>query len=349
MKMKWPLFAGRAALGLLAVCALAFALPSLAAEPIFPEPPSPTTRQRQETLETFRLLERDIRFHAVPREVRDINGNTNVPFFQPPANETVNAQALIWPQDRDPLDVLLRRTRALADDLKDDVAQEGVDKSAAFGALCDSLKQLEDEVKAAPVADEDARYILFERAMRLRRKIAFANPLLKDIDKLLFITRETPTADELTWGTHMCDQYFGFHATLKGSTFGNGIWTLEDPFGDNPKLVELVRPGTRIHCANPQWNNRPITREGGFLAPDLSWDGQEILFCWTPGDYRTREWDEKTTFHIMKMKADGSNLTMLTWGGVNDLFPCWLPNGRVAFVSERRGGFGRCHRREVPT
>ena len=327
---------------------LALVLLAGAKEPIFPEQPSPTIRQRQETLETFRLLERDIRFHAVPREERDINGNTNVPFFQPPANETVNAQALIWPQDRDPLDVLLRRTRALADDLKGDVAKEGDDKAAAFGALCDSLKKLEDEAAATPVADADARYALFERTMRLRRKIAFSNPLLKDIDKLLFITRETPTADELSWGTHMCDQYFGFHATLKASTFGNGIWTLEDPFGEEPRLKELTPPGTKIHSSNPDWNGSVITREGGFLAPDLSWDGKEILFCWTPGDYRTREWDEKTTFHIMKMKADGSNLTMLTWGGVNDLFPCWLPNGRILFVSERRGGFGRCHMREVP-
>ena len=106
---------------------LALVLLAGAKEPVFPEQPSPMIRQRQETLETFRLLERDIRFHAVPREARDINGNTNVPFFQPPAEETVNAQALIWPQDRDPLDVLLRRARALADDLKGDVAKEGDD------------------------------------------------------------------------------------------------------------------------------------------------------------------------------------------------------------------------------
>ena len=74
-------------------------------------------------------------------------------------------------------------------------------------------------------------------------------------------------------------------------------------------------------------------------SPDVSWDGKEILFCWTPGEHRVREWDEMTTFHIMKMKANGDDLEMLTWGGVNDLFPCWLPNGRVIFCSERRGGY----------
>jgi hypothetical protein len=39
----------------------------------------------------------------------------------------------------------------------------------------------------------------------------------------------------------------------------------------------------------------------------------------------------------------------LTDGPWNDFDPCWLPNGRIAFISERRGGYGRCHGRPVPT
>jgi hypothetical protein len=35
-------------------------------------------------------------------------------------------------------------------------------------------------------------------------------------------------------------------------------------------------------------------------------------------------------------------LRQLTDGGFNDFDPCWLPNGRLAFVSERRGGYIRC-------
>ncbi len=323
-------------------------LHSLADEPAFPPAPSKGVEERMEAIDTYRLIERDMRFHAVAREPGDINGNTNVPCFQPPANETENRHALIWPEDRDPLDVLLRRTRALAEDLAGMQEKRTKDDADAFGKLLVSLDALSAEVKATPVSAEDARFELFIKVSRLRRLIAFSNPLLADIDKLLFITRETPTADELTWGTHMCDQYFGFHATLKGSTFGNGIWVLKNPFGTNSELVELVPPGTPIKSANPDWQGRTITREGGFLSPDVSWDGREILFCWTPGEHRIREWDDMTTFHIMKMKADGKDLEMLTWGGVNDLFPCWLPNGRVMFCSERRGGYGRCHMREVP-
>ena len=44
------------------------------------------------------------------------------------------------------------------------------------------------------------------------------------------------------------------------------------------------------------------------------------------------------------MNIDGSGLEQLTDGTWNDFDPCWLPNGRIAFVSERRGGYLRCGR-----
>ena len=325
---------------LLGVCSLVGAL--IADTPRFPVPPPLATVARAEAVTAYRLLQRDIQFHNQPRDAYDIQGNTNVPCFQPPANQVVNRQALIWESDRDPLDVLLRRTKALYEDLATGAGPD-------LAALGKELADLAARAQSTPLSNDDTdRYALFEKVMAVRRKIAFANPLLKGISKLLFVTRETPPPDELVWGTHMCDQFFGFHATLKGSTYGNGIYSLEDPFGDAPKLTDLVPPNREIRSSNPAWDRARITPEGGFLSPDVSWDGQEILFCWTPGDQRIREWDERTTFHIMKMKADGSDLQMLTWGGVNDLFPCWLPNGRVMFCSERRGGFGRCHMREVP-
>ena len=47
---------------------------------------------------------------------------------------------------------------------------------------------------------------------------------------------------------------------------------------------------------------------------------------------------------------DGSNLRQLTSGPWNEFDPCWLPNGRIVFSSERRGGFVRCSgMRPVPS
>ncbi|MCX7009031.1 MAG: hypothetical protein NTY53_17580, partial [Kiritimatiellaeota bacterium] len=51
---------------------------------------------------------------------------------------------------------------------------------------------------------------------------------------------------------------------------------------------------------------------------------------------------ENTVFHLFKVNVDGTGLTQLTEGDTDDFGPCWLPNGRIAFVSERRGGYIRC-------
>ena len=69
------------------------------------------TVSREETAKTWRLLARDISMWNKPRP----HGTETVPNFQPPEREVLNRHALIWPEDRDPLDVLLRRTQALAD------------------------------------------------------------------------------------------------------------------------------------------------------------------------------------------------------------------------------------------
>jgi len=250
--------------------------------------------------------------------------------------QTFIRDAAILPEDKTPLDIVLRRTRALYNDLESQV------DIAAYG------KELASIEKAAAVTDPDKpdeSLRLFEQTVAVRRKIAFSNPLLKNITQLLFITREALPPDEFNFGNHMCDQYFGFHATLHDTTKGNGIYVLENPWSDKPvtrNLIEnsVIKAGAR---KGQKLGN------GGYLAPDISYDGKNILFCYTDAKPQIRVWNEQTTFHIFKCKADGSALVQLTDGIVNDLDPCWLPNGRIAFISERRGGYGRCHGRPVPS
>jgi len=252
-------------------------------------------------------------------------------------SQAYHPAATIFPSDRDPLDVVARRIRALYDDLYRQVP-----------ALADAgrrLAELEGRVRETPVTETPRRYALFGEALALRREIAFANPLLKPISKILFITREALPPDELDWGVHMCDQFFGFHATSHGLTRENGLYVLENPWSDAPTARNLLkdavieagaRKGTKLG-------------NGGYLAPDVSFDGRQVLFAYTDGNPQIRVWNDLTVFHIFRCNADGSGLVQLTEGKVNDFDPCWLPNGRIAFISERRGGYGRCHRREVPT
>lgn len=295
---------------------------------------------KENAAETYGLIKRDLDT-ALSKCPLSRNWRNPIP-FQPKESEVANAESLIKRSDRDPLDVLLRRTRVLYEDLKTkaDLSKEGVELEKYFA-----------DAKALKIDDTDGRYAIFERVMKLRRAIAFKNPLLKGINKLLFIGREALPADEFNFGTHMCDQFFGFHATQRNTSRGDGLYVLENPFSEKPKVINLLK-GKKIKSKSKEWNGKNLCGEaghpGGFLSPDVSWDGKEIVFSWTKGAPRIREWDDGTCFHIFKCKADGSNLEMITDGKWNDLFPCWLPSGRIVFCSERRGGYGRCHYRKCP-
>jgi len=240
--------------------------------------------------------------------------------------------ALFFPSDRDAVDVVLRRTGALLARLKTMVGVR--DLSAEEAALAD----LKAQAERVPASDPEARKRLFGDATMLRRKIAFANPLL-NFDRILFIKKHYYPGGEGT-GNHMCDQYFGFMAIP-----GGGVFVLENPFSDKPTAHDLL---ANTACENGRFAGKKLDR-GGFLSPDLSYDGKTILFAWTEGEPTRYKWTPRSTYHIFKVNADGTGLRQLTDGPWNDFDPCWLPNGRIAFISERRGGFGRCHGRPVPS
>jgi hypothetical protein len=204
------------------------------------------------------------------------------------------------------------------------------------------LSQLKTKNAVVARGDTESRYELFEAAFRLRRTIAFSNPLL-DFDQILFIKRqflpETRTWGPELLGNHMCDQYFGFHAIP-----GGGLYVLENAFSEQPRIRNVLAGSVVL---NGRLRGRKLS-PGGFLSPELSFDGRTILFAYTEAEPTRYEWTQRSTFHIFKVNVDGSGLTQLTDGPVNDFDPCWLPDGRIVFISERRGGYGRCHPRPVP-
>ncbi len=272
--------------------------------------------------------------------------------IQQRAGETLHPASLIQPADRDPLDVLLRRTSALLDDLK-----TRVDLTAAATEL-DALRA--ESEKVAPT-DAPARRALFDRVLPLRRKIAFANPLL-DFQDILFVKRHRSVFE------HMCDQFYGITARP-----GGGLYVLKNAFGPSPEVRDVLEKATvangrlkgqklvggngagkRISFDGVRHLSTEPTEGGAFLSPALSYDGKSILFAYvectgsTAQDIHTDptrgHWDTGRCYHIFRVGLDGAGLTQLTDGTWNEFDPCWLPNGRIAFISERRGGYLRCGR-----
>lgn len=189
-----------------------------------------------------------------------------------------------------------------------------------------------ERLKEVPFSDRKEMYFA---ARRLLRRIAFTNPLL-DFDKIVFIKRRHP------YYPHICDQYYGFT-----SLAGGGLFLLSNPFSGEAKLIDLLADAKAV---NGRYQGRKLV-PGSFLSPELSYDGKTILFAYTENTTpersssqaeKKRTWLTSNCYHIFKVNADGSQLTQLTDGPWNDFDPCFLPSGRIAFISERRGGYVRC-------
>ncbi len=256
----------------------------------------------------------------------------NRAWFNKIAKQVVRKDALILASDRDPLDVVLRRTEALLRDLT--ARKDAPDLAKASG----ELKDIQAAAARLDAGESAARRELFDKARKLRRRIAFSNPLLK-FDKLLFIKRHDSSGP-----FHMCDQFYGCNARP-----GGGLFVLSDPFGSEPRASDLLE-GSVVE--NGRLKGQKLTG-GAFLSPELSFDGKTILFAWTQAKAKkTYTWGPTISYHIFKcsadpstsLGADGGGLVQLTDGKADDFDPCFLPNGRIAFISLRRGGYLRCGR-----
>lgn len=152
-----------------------------------------------------------------------------------------------------------------------------------------------------------------------QRHRALANPLL-DFKDILFTKRVPGTFN------HMSDQYYGWW-----SRPGGGIYILRDFKSAAPTTVCLTNS---------------FTQPGSFLRPMLSWDAKKILFAWCrydpslaaqPDKMNKRNVPEDAFYHLYEMNIDGSGVRQLTRGKYDDFDGRYLPDGRIVFMSTRRG------------
>jgi len=275
-------------------------------------------------------------------EWRAQHATLSAPVPTVPAEEVYRPEALRLPSDRDPLDIVLRRTAALLAHL----AAGAGEADGELAACARELSALRDAAVRVDPKRADARYALFAAACMQRRRIAFHNPLL-DFDRLLFIKRHRSTFN------HMCDQYYGINAVA-----GGGLYVLANPFGPGAEVRDVLADAA---VANGRLKGK-LLAGGSFLSPDVSWDGRRVAFAYVEctGD-RKHVWHTETdqrgywtigrSYHVFTVDVDpatgrakGGSLAQLTDGTWNDFDPVWLPNGRLGFISERRGGYLRCGR-----
>lgn len=119
---------------------------------------------------------------------------------------------------------------------------------------------------------------------------------------------KTKNRSEATLGFR--DSYF-FPKTPRYSS-GENLYTLTPP-----------RPDGTL-------KNLTLLANGEVQGPEVSFDGTRILFA-------MRRDRNRDGFHIFEIRTDGTGLRQLTDGNCNDVDPCYLPDGRIVFCSDRCG------------
>jgi len=183
---------------------------------------------------------------------------------------------------------------------------------------------LENERRAASALGKRAEKILEEpdgeakwrrffdlslEAFRLKNRVALSNPLL-GFRRMVFAKR-------LTYNTsHIYTTYYDGSGRYRA---GCGIFVLSPP-----------RPDGTLTCLTAK-----LKTDGIYRDPDVSWDGRRVLFSFKP--------EPRAAYHIYEVGADGTGLRQLTDTIYDDVDPCYLPDGRIAFISTRTERVTLCH------
>jgi hypothetical protein len=165
-------------------------------------------------------------------------------------------------------------------------------------------------LETAPIADEAA----IQKLEALRREVLLSHPLLSE-PTLLFVVRRQYTPDHHNTAT--------FFPSARHE-YNNGHFTP----GGALKAIHLPTGAARtLH----------ETREGLIRDPEVSFDGNKVLF--------SMRRDLADSYHLYEINADGSGLHQLTFAAdVDDLDPFYLPDGDIVFSSTREPKYCMCNR-----
>lgn len=250
------------------------------------------------------------------------------------AQYILDPEALVHPTDRSPLDVELRRSRALLNRLK---SMGGVENIEAFEKQIEAfaVRGTTGLSKKSAVSEQE----LYVQLRKVRRQLALSNPLI-DFDAMLF-----------TRGTMGSSAVQNFHHARRAYNTGP-IMRLSGIQSDNITVRDF---SSEIVIQQGRYKGKRLG-QGSFYTLDLDYDGQTLVFEWNAGAgrgeytgdpdkkvYSNYQYSPDNTWKLFKVNMDGSDCIQLTDSDrYCDVYPCWLPNGRIVFSSNRRGACTRC-------
>jgi hypothetical protein len=158
-----------------------------------------------------------------------------------------------------------------------------------------------------------------------------------DIPGIVFVA--SPTFDEKTDGGQ--GVYQGSYHWRDGY-----IYPRSATYHRAERTMGPTRPGRNLYSLVPARPDGKLTRlthlqDGAVFKPEPSFDGQKVLFALRR--------DGEDWFHLCEINVDGTGLRQLTDGPFNDFGGVYLPDGRIAFCSDRTGYLEEYHEERTET
>ncbi|MGB9689788.1 TolB family protein, partial [Thermogutta sp.] len=185
-----------------------------------------------------------------------------------------------------------------------------------------SLQLQFGEEKASDGEAQEALYALWLQVRRVKRQLSLRDPALRE-KKVAFI-KHVPSVF-----SHQLTQYTGNCARP-----GGGVYLLDSP-------------DKSMACTDLTTGQLP---RGSFEFCDVSPDGTRLLFsfCAVESAPANREQALDRFFHLYEIVLPQRTIRQLTSDPYDDFGAKYLPDGRIIFVSTRRGGFHRCGQGPCP-
>ena len=122
--------------------------------------------------------------------------------------------------------------------------------------------------------------------------------------------------------------------------------------------VESFNPGGGLYVYSPSADGGKYRQlvdagDGEIIDCDLSYDAKEVVFSWKRGGMKMAQPNQllddidrsvpEDNYQVFRVNVDGTGLVQLTDEASNNLNACWLPDGGIAFISDRKPAYAYCY------
>ena len=181
-----------------------------------------------------------------------------------------------------------------------------MEKAPVLKAELEALDKLERSIDRADDIKD-----LYLNVRRVKRKIAFSNPLI-DFDEVLLVDSPYPK---------MLHGHSGHES-------GHRNGSQQVNAGSRLQILKGLSPDGEVLDLLPEGTDAYVWR------PDLSFDAQKVLFC--------KKDIDGPSFQIHEVNVDGSGFKQLTKSPFDDLDPIYLADGKIMFSTTRAHTYVRC-------